>query len=590
MGKGNKKKNNKNAKNSLPFVSVCTPTFNRRPFVNSMIKCFDHQTYPKDKMEWIIIDDGSDPIGDLIESHPNVKYFKYSEKMPLGRKRNIMHEKSKGDIIVYMDDDDYYPPERVSHAVEMLQSHPKALCAGASEIYIYFHEMEKIYQFGPYSQTHATAGTFAFKRELLNDHAYNNEASLAEEKAFLKNYSVPFVQLEPKKVILVFSHEHNTFDKRKLLGGQNDYIKESDKTVNDFVKQQDLKNFYMHQIHEDLKDYDAGKPEMKPDVIRQTKEIEEQRAKDAANNGKIVMQDQCGNNKELTTPEIVEIIKKLQVENENLKSKVGGQIMMETREGTKALSTEEVANLIRGLQQENIAMKEQIKNYSTEGVTRDVESMNSSNRQFIFTDEEDNMEILDCDEINDYVNKKIDLIKELKSRPGPAPVSVEPELSTEKVEMIVEEKLDKLKEYFCESFKEFKDSFFEMENVKNYSIIEDSKSKKLDLPMAVKIIDAQTELLNNLRIEYEKTKIHFKDQTGEIIQLTQPMFEMIVGEYNKTTESKTLSPVKETSDEDENNEECCDVDEDEDEDEDIEVDSHGNNSNNISFKMKKIND
>ena len=42
-----------------------------------------------------------------------------------------------------MDDDDYYPPERVSHAVEMLQSHPKALCAGASEIYIYFHEMEK---------------------------------------------------------------------------------------------------------------------------------------------------------------------------------------------------------------------------------------------------------------------------------------------------------------------------------------------------------------------------------------------------------------------------------------------------------------
>lgn len=31
-----------------------------------------------------------------------------------------MHEKSKGDILVYMDDDDYYPPERVSHAVETL--------------------------------------------------------------------------------------------------------------------------------------------------------------------------------------------------------------------------------------------------------------------------------------------------------------------------------------------------------------------------------------------------------------------------------------------------------------------------------------
>ena len=38
-----------------------------------------------------------------------------------------------------------------------------------------------------------------------------------QEKAFLKNYSVPFVQLEPKKTILVFSHIHNSYDKKKLL-------------------------------------------------------------------------------------------------------------------------------------------------------------------------------------------------------------------------------------------------------------------------------------------------------------------------------------------------------------------------------------
>ena len=43
--------------------------------------------------------------------------------MSLGKKRNIVHEKSKGEIIVYMDDDDYYPPERVSPPVEMLQTH-----------------------------------------------------------------------------------------------------------------------------------------------------------------------------------------------------------------------------------------------------------------------------------------------------------------------------------------------------------------------------------------------------------------------------------------------------------------------------------
>ena len=69
--------------------------------------------------------------------------------------------------------------ERVSHAVNMLLSHPSALCAGASEIYIWFRHMQKMWQFGPYNSNHATAGTFAFKRELLNDHAYERSCSIS---------------------------------------------------------------------------------------------------------------------------------------------------------------------------------------------------------------------------------------------------------------------------------------------------------------------------------------------------------------------------------------------------------------------------
>ena len=274
MGKKNK------SKEELPFVSICTPTFNRRPFVSSMISCFKHQTYPKDKMEWIIIDDGTDKIEDLVSDISNVKYFKYDEKMPLGKKRNIMHEKSCGDIIVYMDDDDYYPPERVMHAVTMLKSHPNALCAGSSEIYIYFKHIEKMYQFGPYGPNHATAGTFAFKRELLKEHRYNDNAAIAEEKAFLKDYTVPFVQLEPKKTILVFSHIHNTFDKKTLLDNPHPkFVKESDKKVEDFIKEDYLYEFFVNDIENRLKEYKEGEPDMKPDVLKQIDELTKEREK-----------------------------------------------------------------------------------------------------------------------------------------------------------------------------------------------------------------------------------------------------------------------------------------------------------------------
>lgn len=312
-----------------PFVSVCTPTFNRRPFINAMITCFNSQDYPHDRMEWIIIDDGTDPIEDLIASHPRVKYFKYETKMTLGKKRNLLHEKSRGEILVYMDDDDYYPPKRVSHAVEMLVSHPDALCAGSSEIYIYFKHIQQMKRFGPYGPNHATAGTFAFKRKLIKNNRYNDDACLAEERAFLKDYTVPFVQLDPMKVILVFSHEHNTFDKRKLLVNANpDIVRDSPKKVMDFIKDHNLRKFYMTDLEKMLEDYAPGRPEMKPDVIAQTLQLEKERAKmaeDAAaagGGGNIILQQDGQAPVTLNNQQVVQILQNLQKEVESQKNEI----------------------------------------------------------------------------------------------------------------------------------------------------------------------------------------------------------------------------------------------------------------------------
>jgi hypothetical protein len=252
-----------------PLVSICTPTFNRRPFFPFIIKCFENQDYPKDRLEWIIIDDGTDSIEDLVAGIPKVKYFGYKKKMSLGEKRNLMHEKATGSILVYMDDDDYYPPCRVSHAVETLERSPHALCAGSSEMYIYFKHIHKMIQFGPYGPNHATAATFAFRRELLNQTKYDDDAAVGEEKQFLKNYTIPFVQLDPMKTILVFSHVHNSFDKKMLLDKPSDFVKESNKKVTDFIKDDTILGFFMNDIDKLLESYQPGRPENKPDVVKQ---------------------------------------------------------------------------------------------------------------------------------------------------------------------------------------------------------------------------------------------------------------------------------------------------------------------------------
>jgi len=201
----------------LPNVSICTPTYNRREFIKKLIKMVCCQDYPKECLQWVIVDDGEEQIEDLIHGIDFALYVKLPKKVALGEKRNIMHKYTSGSIIVYMDDDDYYPPTRVSHAVEILMSNKQILCAGCSKIYVYFSEKKKIYSFGPYHKNHATANTFAFRRELLDKTSYQDDAVMSEERHFLNDFNVSLLQLNPLKTILVISHETNTFDKRTIL-------------------------------------------------------------------------------------------------------------------------------------------------------------------------------------------------------------------------------------------------------------------------------------------------------------------------------------------------------------------------------------
>ena len=392
----NNRRNNKKNKHYKPFVSICTPTFNRRPFIPAAIKCYLHQDYPRDKLEWIIIDDGTDPIEDLVKDVPGVKYFKYDKKMVLGKKRNLMHEKSSGEIIVYMDDDDYYPPCRVSHAVETLRRDRHALCAGSSEIYIWFKHIQQMVQFGPYGPNHATAGTFAFKRELLDQTSYDETAALAEEKAFLKNYTIPFVQLDPMKSILVFSHEHNTFDKRELLKNRNEkFVKDSEKTVEDFVKEDDLRKFFMEEISELLVDYEPGEPKNKPEVLRQTAAIKARRAKmeeemkkKALENAKIMVNNQDGTRRELKNGEIIELLQKNQAEINRLNQYIKDNevsVTINQSDGTSVtLKNRQVLQVVQNQQQRISELELQLsvltaKLESTTGTTETQEGDNEQN-------------------------------------------------------------------------------------------------------------------------------------------------------------------------------------------------------------------
>jgi len=231
---------------TFPFVSVVTPTYNRKRFIPYLIECYKSQTYPKDKMEWIIYDDGTEPVGELFKNlpFPNVRYIYSDEKQNIGHKRNRLNSEAKGDIIIAMDDDDFYFPERVAHAVTSFRSQPRYNLAGSSQIYMYYTDNQTIYKFGPYHKNHATNGTMAWTKSYANTHKYDEDVTHAEEKSFLENYKNPMIQLDPWRVMLVISHSENTFDKKKMREQDNQFVQKTTLKIKDFIKNSTLREFF----------------------------------------------------------------------------------------------------------------------------------------------------------------------------------------------------------------------------------------------------------------------------------------------------------------------------------------------------------
>jgi glycosyltransferase involved in cell wall biosynthesis len=219
--------------NPRPFVSVITPTYNRREFLPILIHLYQQQTYPAHLRELVIFDDSPTSNEDLIpKQDKSIRYIYQSIKVTLGEKRNMLNKMAKGDIIICFDDDDYHFPDRIAHSV-MVLNRDKSLIAGTTVITVYYTDRKGLHQYGPFGNNHGTNGTFAFRKEYLKTHAHDGTKHAQEEPSFTNNFSEKMSQLDPYKTIICMDHTSNTFDKKRLLQQEN---KKFDKKLKDLIK------------------------------------------------------------------------------------------------------------------------------------------------------------------------------------------------------------------------------------------------------------------------------------------------------------------------------------------------------------------
>jgi hypothetical protein len=203
----------------LPDVSIITLTKDRRPFIALAKYCYLLQTYPEDKMEWVIVDDGDDPIEDTLIGIPNVTYIKCDPGMTISAKRNLGVQKAAYDILVHADDDDVYPENTVLHRVAMMMKEPARECAFCTTIPCY--DITKYSSFMnvppmilPMSERVSEA-TLIYTRKFWEENKFDETVKVGEGDAFIRGREQMCRELSPQEVIVSLIHPKNT-SSRKL--------------------------------------------------------------------------------------------------------------------------------------------------------------------------------------------------------------------------------------------------------------------------------------------------------------------------------------------------------------------------------------
>ena len=198
----------------LPHISIVTPTKNRKKIFELAIHNFQSFDYPRDKLEWVIVDDSDngDNLVDILPKDSRIRYIKIniSKQIGIGTKRNLCIKYAKYDYIMQMDDDDYYYPTAIRSMAEVLLDNPQYDVVCCSTIYCYNVKSDN-YNFCGDGISPAEA-TMMFKKSFHQERPYSNFIIKGEGTNFIVNRKDRVIQIPNEFVIIVINHNQNLTD------------------------------------------------------------------------------------------------------------------------------------------------------------------------------------------------------------------------------------------------------------------------------------------------------------------------------------------------------------------------------------------
>jgi hypothetical protein len=212
-----------------PSISVVTLIYNRRKFFDLARHNMILSDYPKDKIQWVIVDD-SDSIDEqasdkIIQTQNtftdmDIKYVPLLKKTPVSQKRNIGVDNCDNDIILFMDDDDHYPETSFRRRVAWLTKHPllkpRAVACTTIACYDLITGVSAV-NCPPFDiplGQRVSEATLTFYKDWFISQKFEKNIQVGEGESLVKNREDEVLEIPPQQIIVAFSHGKNTSSRR----------------------------------------------------------------------------------------------------------------------------------------------------------------------------------------------------------------------------------------------------------------------------------------------------------------------------------------------------------------------------------------
>lgn len=258
----------------LPKISIVTPSMGRKNIFRIAYNNWLNFDYPKDKMEWVVINEGDESYYSMLKNDKRITYvhiypeqvkeiynqyciklvpsitdqktkpkhlkYKLSKKLekvhldghffknriPIGMKRNMGIKATKNDIIIFMDDDDYYPPESLkTRVMDLVWGGDDIKCVACSDIACYDIQYQVSFMNSPPSnlpiEKQVSEASMCFYKSFWEEKQFKHQDIGSEGESFLRGRVDNLKMIPWLRVIVALHHRENTANRDTKVKDSN---------------------------------------------------------------------------------------------------------------------------------------------------------------------------------------------------------------------------------------------------------------------------------------------------------------------------------------------------------------------------------